>query len=65
MLKSDWDKKICAQYGAFDKEGKTHCYECPLRLPQVYKTACKATYHWSRERREWVEDDSIRIDDAE
>lgn len=64
MLRSDWDKKICAQYSARDEKGYVHCSECPLRLPQVHETACKATHHWNG--KEWVEDDTVlRTDNAE
>lgn len=54
MLRTDWDKKICAEYKPKDCEG------CPLKLHPVGGDACKATYHWSAEKGEWAADERTK-----
>ena len=61
MLRTDWDKKICAEYGKEGDDGKVRCHECPLRLPQIAPYgACKATYHWNKQKGEWVADERTK-----
>ena len=58
MLRNDWQRKICADYGAQGKDGKVRCRECPLNLPQIapYGT-CQANHHYDRKKGEWVADE--------
>ena len=56
MLRTDWDKKICAEYLKRDEDGNVYCDRCPLSLPQITPGACRANHHWSKEREEWVPD---------
>lgn len=63
MLKTDWDKKICEEYGKQGEDG-VRCSECPLRLPRIAPYgACRATYHWDKSREEWVPDDGCEYKD--
>lgn len=36
------EKKICKEYGAEDKDGNAHCYECPLVIDSQERI-CYAT----------------------
>lgn len=59
MLKNDWGKKICAEFKA------KGCHGCPLKLHRIGEYACRANHHWSKEREEWVADDTVlRTDNA-
>lgn len=58
MLTTEKQRQTCAKYSVRDSSGKVHCYECPLRLTQVWSWgACRAAYHYDRCRKEWVLDD--------
>lgn len=58
MLTTEKQKQTCQKYSTRDSDGKVHCLECPLTLPQVWSgIACRATYHYDRHRKEWVLDD--------
>lgn len=58
MLTTEKQKQTCEKYRAKDKNGKVHCYECPLRLPQVFAWgACRKMYHYDRHKQRWVLDD--------
>ena len=59
MLTTDREKSICEKYGAYDKNNRVHCDECPLRKgdPAQYDFRCKATSHYNRRTREWEYDD--------
>lgn len=57
MLTTEKQKKICEKYSAWGN-GKVHCYECPLRLPQVFAWgARRKMYHYDKHKKEWILDD--------
>lgn len=63
MLRTDWDRKICNEYSKQGEDGTVRCSECPLRLPQIAPYgACKATYHWNKEKGEWLADETVCSD---
>lgn len=59
MLTNKREEKICEKYGAYDKNNRVHCDECPLRKgdSDQYDFRCKANSHYNRRTREWEYDD--------
>lgn len=59
MITTDKERRICGKYGAYDVNGKVHCYECPLVKgdPKSYDFRCKANSSYDRSLREWVYDE--------
>lgn len=60
MLTTERERKICAKYSAVDETGRVNCHKCPLNylhydLPPY---TCKYTFHYDRNKREWVRDES-------
>lgn len=57
MLTNEKEKRICDRYSEYDKQGRVHCNECPLRRNDgEYDFRCKANSHYDRHAREWVYD---------
>ena len=54
MLKTEKEKAICRKYGAQDETGHVHCTDCPLVVDALM---CKATCHYDKRLREWVQDE--------
>jgi hypothetical protein len=54
MLKTEREKAICRKYGAQDETGHVHCMDCPLVVDALM---CKATCHYDKCLREWVQDE--------
>lgn len=59
MLLTEREKKICAEYGAYDESGHVRCNECPLSKgnPAQYDFRCKANSHYDRKEKDWVYDE--------
>lgn len=67
MLKSKREKALCDKYSTKDKNGKVHCYECPLQVKSDESdTACKAWMHYDKHEKCWViDEESVKSDESD
>lgn len=64
MITNEKERKICKKYSSYDDDGFVNCDKCPLNKgdPQIHDFRCKANSHYDRHLKEWVYDESERID---